>query len=147
MPANIKIDVNVAPAQYAIRAFRQKAIAVVDRELGEAHETARRRFKGMYYPPQRPGQRYVRTGQYANRWAKSRVKMTATTSQWQLTNKSVGRRGQHYASYVGGDDEGRQAWMHRGRWWVALYNYADQVQRVKARIERALVQLWNSMGH
>jgi len=68
----------------------------------------RGRLKAEPYPPKRPNQTYVRTGNLATRWAVEKQAATRFT----LVNRA------NYSGYVVGlPDE--QAWMHQGRWWSA----------------------------
>lgn len=61
------------------------------------------------YPPERPGQRYRRTGALGRNWD-IRINPASIT----IYNRMA------YAGYVVGDGKGKgQAWMHRGRWWLA----------------------------
>lgn len=61
------------------------------------------------YPPQRPGQKYIRTGRLGAGWD-IRINPASIT----IYNHMA------YAGYVVGDAKGnKQAWMHRGRWWLA----------------------------
>ena len=67
----------------------------------------RAKLKSTPYPPKRAGQRYVRTGNLANRWAAVQI-----GRGWSITNSAK------YAGYVVGRPDGKgQAWMHKGRWW------------------------------
>ena len=64
------------------------------------------------YPPQRPGQIYVRTFKLKRGW---KVKRAGATG-YRILNEAR-FRGRRYAKYVVGSATGeRQAWMHRGRW-------------------------------
>ena len=61
------------------------------------------------YPPERPGQRYQRTFNLGRSWD-IRINPASIT----IYNRMA------YAGYVVGDGKGKgQAWMHRGRWWLA----------------------------
>ncbi len=60
------------------------------------------------YPPERPGQRYKRTGALGRGWG-----VTFNPASVTIHNR-MGSSG-----YVVGDGRGgRQAWMHKGRWWL-----------------------------
>lgn len=74
----------------------QKAVNYVWGQMGE-------------YPPTRPGQKYVRTGQLG-RSIYGEVRP--------LSGMPMGVLGTNlkYAKWV--IDEKNQAWMHRGRWWT-----------------------------
>lgn len=78
------------------------------------------------YPPERPGQTYVRTGRLGQGWWNSGM----GKSQVVFTN------GVPYAPFVVGDSWGEgQAWFHVGRWWTAL-----------DRIEKAIPRLLDDMS-
>lgn len=92
-------------------------------------------LKQTPYPPKRPNQRYVRTGRLANSW---RV-VKQGTAQYQITN-SAQAKGRLYAGYVVGPPDGppgrRQAWMHKGRWWIAQ----DIVVQETPKLTKALTE-------
>lgn len=71
------------------------------------------------YPAERPGQRYRRTYQLRYGW---RRRKPAPLSR--LIENVASSRGRHYAGYVVGR---KQAWMHKGRWWVALKVIQEEV--------------------
>lgn len=78
------------------------------------------------YPPQRPKQRYKRTGRLGARW-----KSAGTPDGARIYNE------QPYAGYVVGDASGKgQAWMHAGRWWLAR----DVVEAARPKLREALVR-------
>lgn len=79
----------------------------VDQEVGRFARGLRDTLKGTAYPPERPGQTYVRTGRLANSWSAVR----AAEGRWLIRNSAP------YSGYVVGREQ--QAWMHRGRWWIA----------------------------
>lgn len=68
------------------------------------------------YPPERPAQKYVRTG------ALGRSYGTEVEAIGNLTIETL-TVGVPYAHWV--VDENKQAWMHRGRWWTAQQVLAD----------------------
>lgn len=69
-------------------------------------QSIRAKLKSTPYPAKRLNQRYVRTGNLANRWAVEKVKKAA----YNIVNRVA------YSGYVVGEE---QAWMHEGRWWKA----------------------------
>ena len=79
------------------------------------------------YPPERPGQRYKRTGNLKRSWeAGVRGNVVYT------------KNAMPYAGYVVGDSAGqRQAWMHRGRWYVMR----DMVEEKTPELKRMMVQM------
>lgn len=76
------------------------------------------------YPPQRPGQRYRRTGNLGRNWYARPVDRGVV----------IGNR-MDYAGYVVGDARGQgQAWMHRGRWYLMRQVIDEQRPRLRAGI-------------
>jgi hypothetical protein len=77
------------------------------------------------YPPERPGQRYVRTGDLGRGWTQTPQRFAAQGAAIALrvTNPVP------YAQYVQGQ---KQAWMHKGRW--------DTVQAVLDHNRSAIVK-------
>jgi hypothetical protein len=101
------------------------------------------RLKGTPYPPKRPRQTYVRTGQLANRWKIERHGFSRVS----IMNEAVGRRGQRYTTYVVGDSQGGgQAWMHRGRWWLARDVIEEQAPGLRTAMLQRIVQIWEDGG-
>ena len=93
--------------------------AGMPRPVGEAvyrwAQDTRKVLKSTPYPAKRPKQKYKRTGRLANGWAVERGSGAAVA----IVNSARGRDG-HYTRYVVGDGKGKgQAWMHKGRWWIA----------------------------
>jgi hypothetical protein len=79
------------------------------------------------YPPERPGQRYKRTGRLGRSWKVS------TRGQSVIIENTA-----PYSGYVVGDGAGqRQAWMHRGRWWLMR----DMVDEKRPELKRMMVQM------
>jgi hypothetical protein len=88
------------------------------------------------YPPQRPAQRYVRSGVLGNNWTDARPQYTfkGTGLDARIVNVTS------YASFVQGDD---QAWMHAGRWSTAqrvLSEFEDELTSAVERGSRAGAQ-------
>lgn len=64
------------------------------------------------YPHERPGQRYVRTGNFFSHWKIDQIEKIG----YRIENTAV-RDGNRYGHWVVGDAYGTsQAWMHKGRW-------------------------------
>ena len=107
-------------------ALARKFPRIADEEMGKWARGMRATLKSTPYPPKRRGQKYVRTGQLANRWA-----VRGSNNRWAIVNRRAG------SQYVVGD---KQAWMHRNRWWKA----ANVIRRglgklrdaIRARIRR-----------
>ena len=85
------------------------------------------------YPPERPRQRYVRTGQLGRSWGARRSPGGATI----FNNRP-------YARYVVGDDKGKgQAWMHAGRWWLAADVIRDERPTLGSMLKNKLKSLFS----
>lgn len=78
------------------------------------------------YPAERPGQRYVRTGDLGRGWTEAKPQFVLKAGgaiDMRLTNPV------DYTDLVQGE---RQAWMHAGRWQTAevvLTEFADDITR------------------
>jgi hypothetical protein len=91
-----------------LRAAAAKAPGAVGDAAYRWAQDVRGKLKSTPYPPQRPRQRYVRTGRLANSWQAQRV----GTGRVLITNNAP------YSGWVvGGGPHNRQAWFHAGRWW------------------------------
>lgn len=94
-------------------------------------------LKSTSYPPKRFKQRYVRTGQLANRWRAARTPHGAT-----IINQAA-QRGRNYATYVVGDATGKgQAWMHKGRWWRARDVIDEELPELRRQLAEAVRKEW-----
>ncbi len=101
------------------------------------------------YPPERPGQSYVRTG----RLGRSLTSEAGGDSVSEVGGAGMevwGRWGTnvYYGKWVIGRET--QAWMHAGRWWT-LEGVADQhledVQRlIQGMVEQMVARLVGSIG-
>lgn len=66
------------------------------------------------YAPERPEQKYKRTGKFGANWKIERMEDVGYT----LSNTAQ-RKGKYYGHYVVGNAYGNgQAWMHKDRWQV-----------------------------
>lgn len=107
--------------------------------VGRWAKDTRSALKSEPYPPMRPNQKYVRTGQLANRWATKK----RGPSRWAIVNNATGKRGQQYPTYVVGDATGGgQAWMHRGRWWKARVKIEDRMPMLKQELLDHIKAIW-----
>ena len=94
-----------------LRAPHQIAMALI---RGMAQVGPRYLEAATHYPPERPGQRYVRTGRLGMSWT-WKVRRTAEGVVGELTSSPPGGFGSSwYARWV--MDRNFQAWMHLGRW-------------------------------
>lgn len=91
-------------------------LAEVEREANEATEQAvgayvsraRDRLEDKPYPPELPGQRYIRTYNLKHGFRDIHL----SRGEWLIFNEM------EYSSYVVGTPD-EQAAIHAGRWWVA----------------------------
>jgi len=104
--------------------------------------TMRGKLKSRPYPAQRPGQKYIRTGQLANRW---RVERDGP-GKVSITNAAQSK-GRYYGPYVVGDGAGKeQAWMHKDRWWLAADVVKEDTAALTQQMARELTNYWGSAG-
>lgn len=108
---------------------------LADDVLYEWAQETRTALKRRGYPPKRPGQTYVRIGMLANKWAARREGRGVAV----IFNQAA-QKGNTYPSYVIGDDQGRQAWMHKGRWWVANEEIAERVPGLDRKFDARLAE-------
>lgn len=95
-----------------------------------------RQFRGIPYPPYPSGSRHQ---------SKRTYKLQRS---WQMEKKSEGvyalvnrakSRGRSYGVYPVGDERGKgQAWMHVGRWWLALTEFKKRTGEITKRVSRAI---------
>src|SRR5687767_8394602 len=95
-----------------LRAFTFKLPKAASEETEAWAKETRAELKSMPYPAAPAASRYKRTGQLANRWAVERRGENA----FAIVNRAQ-VRGRHYAGYVVGDMDSKQAKVHQGRWW------------------------------
>jgi len=99
-------------------------------------------LKSTPYPPKRPAQKYIRTGQLANRWAVERRSQSLIV----IVNRA-NRKGREYARFVVGDSQGEgQAWFHRGRWWTGRGVVQDARPELRAEINKELSRMLKARG-
>ena len=111
-----------------LRKASAKAPGVMDEISYRWAQNVRAKLKSTPYPPKRPGQRYVRTGRLANSWrAERRGKGRA------LIANSAG-----YSGYVVGK---KQAYMHRGRWWLGRSVLIESAPELEAAAIREIDKL------
>jgi hypothetical protein len=82
------------------------------------------------YPPERPGQLYVRTGKLGFSWYVDR-----RDDGYVIRNTAKDKRGRAYGKYVVGDAYGlHQAWMHKNRWPLFRDVADNEIERLPERI-------------
>lgn len=79
------------------------------------------------YPPERPKQRYRRTGRLGNAWTVT-TRLTGNGATLTASNDTP------YAKWV--QDKPSQAWMHQGRWDTAQDIMASEETAIKTGIGR-----------
>lgn len=76
-------------------------------------------------PPERPGQRYVRSHRLSGSWKRSEARRSAGMVEVDVTNPT------EYGPFVQGEE---QAWMHKGRWKTIRRIGEDKLPQIKARV-------------
>jgi hypothetical protein len=124
----------------SLRQMVARAPQIVDETMGEWAKETRADLKGTRYPapplPKKGRKPYRRTGRLANSWFAKRIKI----GQWAIGNRAQAK-GRGYASYVIGDESGKhgkQAWMHKRRWWKATEEIKRRIGKLRRRINDAL---------
>lgn len=88
------------------------------------------------YPPERPGQSYIRTGTLGGGWT-----ITPNTNGYTIRNDTP------YTKYVVGNAYGlEQAWMHQGRWNLLRDVSDDEVAKLPAEIDNNISQVARRLG-
>lgn len=97
-----------------LRHWATKFPGVLNEEIGLFTINKAQELQRKAYPPERPGQKYVRTWRLKLGWLGRRIKPAV----WSLENRTP------YAGWV--VDQRFQAWMHRGRWWI----FQDEIRPI-----------------
>jgi len=109
---------------------------IADSAAGKWLKRVRLQLFKTRYPPKRAGQRYVRTGMLGSSWSTSVI----GPGRYQIKNSRT------YARYVVGDHMGRgQAWMHKGRWWIALERIQQVAPDLADTIAAAIEEHWERL--
>ena len=111
-----------------LRSASAKAPGVMDEISYRWAQNVRAKLKSTPYPPKRPGQRYVRTGRLANSWRAER----------KGKGRAVIINSAGYSGYVVGK---KQAWFHRGRWWLGRSVLMESAPELKAAAIKELDKL------
>lgn len=104
------------------RKFASDSADMLDDEIGEFTKAQRRYLKSKPYPPKRANQKYIRTGELANRWKATKN----SNSRWAISNDRKG------VKFVVGKKD--QAWMHKNRWWI----FEDEMSKATPKLTRSL---------
>jgi hypothetical protein len=111
-----------------LRSASAKAPGVMDEISYRWAQNVRAKLKSTPYPPKRPGQRYVRTGRLANSWRAER----------KGKGRAVIINSAGYSGYVVGK---KQAWMHRGRWWLGRNVLMESAPELETAAKREIDRL------
>ena len=137
-------DVELQRKFSALERLQQRRIDPIAAKFTERVE---RRLSSTAYPPERPNQQYIRTGIFGKSWSWSKL----APGRYQIENAAQ-QHGRYYPIYVVGNSEGdrrnavkhnRQAWMHRGRWWVAFDIVESEVSAFPKEIADDVERDWN----
>ena len=111
-----------------LRSASAKAPGVMDEISYRWAQNVRAKLKSTPYPPKRPGQRYVRTGRLANSWRAER----------KGRGRALIANSAPYSGYVVGK---KQAYMHRGRWWLGRTVLMESAPELEAAAIREIDKL------
>lgn len=136
----IRFELTVIGQNAVQNALRTTAAAAPRRMQNITYDWAQmhviRRLVVKAYPPERPGQKYIRTRRLQARWY----------AEPQGKSVLIANR-QPYAGYVVGDSRGKgQAWMHRNRWWLAADVVKDARPELGKMITRELDHMLKVSG-
>ena len=127
----IKLSVKVGRAAEVARKLGNFRGNKVMADEFEAHK-ARVLAKHQASPPERPGQRYRRTGRLRAGW-KVEAKLTGNGATLTASNTT------DYAKWV--QDKPNQAWMHQGRWDTSQDIMASEEEAIKTGIVRRATEV------
>ena len=127
----LRFELTITGQDTVTHALREAAAVLPRQVVNTTYDWAQlhvmRHLSIRPYPPERPGQRYRRTGNLKRSW-EAGVR----------GNVVYIKNAMPYSGYVVGDGAGqRQAWMHRGRWYVMH----DMVEEKKPELKRMMVQM------
>ncbi len=106
---------------------------IADPIIGKHARAEQKALRGTRYPPERPGQTYVRKyfmGGIAGSFSPFKVK----AGVWGVENARP------YAHYVIGK---RQAWMHAGRWWQMKTEMEKRIDDLSDALAKELERRWD----
>lgn len=84
-------------------------------------------------PPERPGQRYVRSHKLSGGWKRSAARRTGSAVEVDVTNPMS------YGPFVQGED---QAEIHKGRWKRIKAIGEEQRGAIRARVQSWALRTW-----
>jgi hypothetical protein len=136
--AMTKLSIRVSPEAELVRQGLQDLSAEIPR-------VGRRRIYDMInritrtmegYPPERPHQKYQRTGRYGASWHVEKL-----ADGYSIYNNAEAK-GRQYPRFVVGDAYGTgQAWMHQGRWPLLRDEVDKEVEKLPPEIEDEIVMV------
>lgn len=133
---------NYPQVTLALRRLSSLNANVVDPTFRKWLQYVHKSLKKRGYPPQRPGQKYIRTKKLVNSWGTGRRRKTG---EWMIDN-SASLNGKYYAGYVVGPKNGakgtRQAYMHKGRWWHADEEAASHLPELVKMANEEIQKIW-----
>jgi hypothetical protein len=95
------------------------------------------------YPPERPGQRYVRTGEFFYSW---NIRQ-AESDRYVIESNAQTPNGRRYSQYVVGDAYGlSQAWMHKGRWPLFRDVVEEEIDRLPDEVADQVILVARRKG-
>lgn len=118
----------------ALRKLASQNPSLVQQVGEERIKAIRTLLRRQKYPAQRPNQKYRRSGELSRRWAVQNQQ----AGRWAITNLAS-RKGRLYADYVVGPG---QAWMHRGRWWLARDVIEGQMKEFVRALSKEIEKIW-----
>lgn len=123
----ITITSNVGLVRQGLQDLGAEIPKIGRRKMYDAMNRITRTMEG--YPPERPNQKYVRTGNLGASWKVKRL------DDGYMISNDARRRGHYYAKYPVGDAYGHgQAWMHKGRWQVFKTVADEEIQKMPQEI-------------
>lgn len=139
--AAITVKVDNGRVYQSLRNVGDAIPRITDKAVKNAMTAARDEVRT--YPPERPGQRYRRTGKRYRATQVVKVGLRA----YRLESNPVYKGGRTANPYVIGDAFGKgQAWMHAGRWKLLYPTVKRWIAPLLTEIEMSLSQLLRREG-
>jgi hypothetical protein len=137
----LTITSNAEIVRQGLQDLSGEPIKIGRRKIFEAMNRITREMEA--YPPERPGQKYERTGRLGFAW-----KVKSLGDGYTISNdvRSL-KTGKTYAKYVVGSARGSdQAWMHKGRWLLLRDVVEKEVEKLPPEIAKEIVMVARSKG-
>ncbi|HBU28385.1 MAG TPA: hypothetical protein DEB56_00725 [Thiobacillus sp.] len=127
----LTIKSNADLVRQGLQDLSSQPVKIGRRKIFDAMNRITREMEG--YPGERPGQRYIRTGNLGASWQVRRLE-----DGYQIYN-NASHKGRRYARYVVGDAYGQgQAWMHSGRWQLFRDVVEDEIDKLPEEVANEL---------